>query len=140
MSKYSKRQKGYLVKLDERLPKTRYCTNFLREEYDSIKSDSDKREVLCDIISSEIKENPKEISGKDRILLEMILNMSEIADNLLYITDLSNEDASMRNLLNYTEQSQSFDNEIRTIAIRSRMVDLIMRNIKLNESIDNTKD
>ena len=140
MSKYSKRQKGYLVKLDERLPKTRYCTNFLREEYDSIKSDSDKREVLCDIISSEIKENPKEISGKDRILLETILNMSEIADNLLYITDLSNEDASMRNLLNYTEQSQSFDNEIRTIAIRSRMVDLIMRNIKLNESIDNTKD
>ena len=140
MSKYSKRQKGYLVKLDERLPKTRYCTNFLREEYDSIKSDSDKREVLCDIISSEIKENPKEISGKDRILLETILNMSEIADNLLYITDLSNEDASMRNLLNYTEQPQSFDNEIRTIAIRSRMVDLIMRNIKLNESIDNTKD
>ena len=128
------------MKLDERLPKTRYCTNFLREEYDSIKSDSDKREVLCDIISSEIKENPKEISGKDRILLETILNMSEIADNLLYITDLSNEDASMRNLLNYTEQSQSFDNEIRTIAIRSRMVDLIMRNIKLNESIDNTKD
>ena len=140
MSKYSKRQKGYLVKLDERLAKTRYCTNFLREEYDSIKSDSDKREVLCDIISSEIKENPKEISGKDRILLEMILNMSEIADNLLYIADLSNEDASMRNLFDYTEQPQSFYNEIRTIAIRSRMVNLIMRNIKLNESIDNTKD
>ena len=46
----------------------------------------------------------------------------------------------MRNLFDYTEQPQSFDNEIRTIAIRSRMVDLIMRNIKLNESIDNTKD
>lgn len=140
MSKYSKRQKGYLVKLDERLPKTRYCTNFLRDEYDLIKSDSDKREVLCDIISSEIKENPKEISGKDRILLETILNMSEIADNLLYISDLSNEDASMRNLFDYTEQPQSFDNDIRTISIRSRMVALIMRNIKLNESIDNTKD
>jgi len=140
MSNYSKRQKGYLVKLDERLPKTKYCTNFLRAEYDLIKSDSDKREVLCDIISSEIKENPEEISGKDRILLETILNMSEIADNLLYISDLSNEDASMRNLFDYTEQPQSFDNDIRTISIRSRMVALIMRNIKLNESIDNTKD
>jgi hypothetical protein len=140
MSNYSKRQKGYLVKLDERLPRTKYCTDFLREEYESIKSDSDKREVLCDIISSEIKENPKEISGKDRILLETILNMSEIADNLLYIADLSNEDASMRNLFEYTERPQLFDNELRTIAIRRRMVDLILRNIKLRESLDNTKD
>ena len=132
MSNYSKRQKGYLVKLDKRLPRTKYCTDFLREEYESIKSDSDKREVLCDIISSEIKENPKEISGKDRILLESILNMSELADNLLYLADLSNEEYSLRNLFNYTDRPQSLDNDFRTIAIRSRMVNLIMKNINKN--------
>lgn len=140
MNNYSKRQVGYLEKLDERLPKTKYCTDFLREEYESIKSDSDKREVLCDIISSEIKENPEEISSKDRILLESILNMSELADNLLYLADLSNEEYSLRNLFNYTDRPQSLDNDFRTIAIRSRMVDLIMKNIKLNESINNTED
>ena len=140
MNNYSERQVGYLEKLDERLPKTKYCTDFLREEYESIKSDSDKREVLCDIISSEIKENPEEISSKDRILLESILNMSELADNLLYLADLSNEEYSLRNLFNYTDRPQSLDNDFRTIAIRSRMVDLIMKNIKLNESINNTED
>ncbi len=140
MTRYSKRQVGYLEELEKRIPKTKYCTDFLRGEYESIKSDTDKREVLCDIISSEIKENPKEISGDDRILLESILNMSEIADNLLYIADLSNEEYNMRNLFNYTERPQSFDNDIRTIAVRSRMVSLIMKNIKLNELLDNTKD
>ena len=35
MSNYNKRQKGYLVKLDERLPRTKYCTDFLREEYET---------------------------------------------------------------------------------------------------------
>jgi len=82
MNKYSGRQVGYLEELEKRIPKTKYCTDFLREEYESIKSDTDKREVLCDIISSELRENPNELSSKDRTLLESILNMSEIADNL----------------------------------------------------------
>ena len=140
MTRYSERQVGYLEELEKRIPKTKYCTDFLRGEYESIKSDTDKREVLCDIISSEIKENPEEISSKDRIFLESILNMSELADNLLYLADLSNEEYSLRNLFNYTDRPQSLDNDFRTIAIRSRMVNLIMKNIKLNESINNTED
>ncbi len=140
MNKYSGRQVGYLEELEKRIPKTKYCTDFLREEYESIKSDTDKREVLCDIISSELRENPDELSSKDRTLLESILNMSEIADNLLYIADLSNEESTMRKLFNYAEQPHLFDTDIRTIAIRSRMVSLIMKNIRLNESLDNKKN
>ena len=63
MKKYNERQFEYLVKMQIRIPRdTDDCTDFLRGEYESIKADTDKREVLCDIISSEIKENPKEIS------------------------------------------------------------------------------
>jgi hypothetical protein len=140
MNRYSKEQLGYLEGLERRIPKTEYCTDFIRSEYESIKSDTSKREVLCDIISSEIKENTKEILPKDRILLESILNMSEIADNLLYIANLSKEENSMRNLFDYSGQEQSYDNDIRTIAIRNRMVSLIMKNIELNKSLEEIKD